>query len=435
MNARTTALTVLIACRRQGAWSNGILKEYIQRDRLDRRDAALCAQISYGVMQNEALLDDLIGQCLTKPNAKLQPIVRDILRIGAYQLLFLDRVPANAAVNEAVEACKRSANPKAAGLVNAVLRRFAGKKDELHRPRSLSVRYSHPEELVELLRQSVGEQKLEAFLAADNSVPETVFQCNPLKADCERVEKELDQYGVRYRRHAWLPGAYLVSGTGDVETLPIFSEGRVYVQDPAAKLAVLASGVQAGMRVLDCCAAPGGKSFAAAMQMENRGSVLSCDIHAHKTALIEKGAQRLGISIIQAQTADAAQENPTWLEMFDTVIADVPCSGLGVIRKKPDIRYRDLEQTQRLPEIQREILENVSRYVRPGGVLLYSTCTVLKRENEAVAESFLQSHPEFSPESFPVFDPLSAPQNGMLTLLPCTDQCDGFFICKMRRSK
>lgn len=205
------------------------------------------------------------------------------------------------------------------------------------------------------------------------------------------------------------------------------------MQDPSARLAVMAAGILPGMKVLDCCAAPGGKSFAAAIAMENRGSITSCDIHAHKISLIEKGAQRLGISIINACQADASAFCDAFSAAFDVVIADVPCSGLGVIRKKPDIRYKDLAPLEKLPVVQAAILENVSRYVKPGGILLYSTCTVLRRENEDVVGAFCARHPQFRPETFPVPEGLEADNGGMMSLYPHRHNADGFFICKLRK--
>ena len=403
MNARTTALSALIAVRRQNAWADGALKEYIARDRLSRRDAALAARLVYGVVQNRLLLDFDLAQVVSSPLAKLQPVVLDILRLGAYQILFLDKIPVSAAVNEAVEQTKTYANKRAAGLVNGSL------------------------------RASMDEETLEAFLAADNDIPKTALQCNPLIAAPEQVASALDEAQIPYEPHPWLPGCFLVSGTGNLEALPLFQSGAVYVQDPAAKLAALASGAAPGMRVLDCCAAPGGKSFAAAMQMENTGSILSCDLHPHKIALIEKNAARLGISILKAETRSAAEFDPALENGFDLVIADVPCSGLGVIRKKPDIRYKPLDAIERLPAVQTAILENVCRYVRPGGTLLYSTCTVRKEENEDVARTFLLAHPEFSPEPFAVPAGLDLKNEGYATVLPQKHAADGFFICKLRR--
>lgn len=435
MSARTTALCALIATRRQGAWSDGILKEYVQRDRLERRDAALAATLTYGVMQNRMLLDHYLEQVVSGGLSRLQPAMLDILRLGAYQILLLDKIPDSAAVNEAVEQTKRYVNQKAAGMTNGALRALSRKKGSLNEPRDLATKYSHPQALVELLMQSVGENQIESFLRADNEPAPTCLQINPLLSDPDEVERALTEQEILFRKHPWLPGCYLVTGTGNLARLELFTSGKVYVQDASAKLAAMAAGVQPGMCVLDTCAAPGGKSFALAMEMKNEGSVTSCDIHAHKISLIEKGAERLGISIITAREADASKFQEDFKDGFDVVVADVPCSGLGVIRKKPDIRYKDLAPTERLPAVQAAILENVSRYVRPGGALLYSTCTVLRRENEDVANAFLARHPEFQLEAFTVPAALGGQNGGMLTLYPHLHAADGFFICKLRKNK
>ena len=435
MSARTTALCVLIATRRQGAWSDGILKEYVQRDRLERRDAALAAALTYGVMQNRMLLDHYLEQVVSGGLSRLQPAMLDILRLGAYQILLLDKIPDSAAVNEAVEQTKRYVNQKAAGMTNGALRALSRKKESLEAPKDFATKYSHPQALVDLLTDSVGRGQIESFLRADNEPAPTCLQINPLLSDPDEIERALTEQEILVRKHPWLPGCYLVTGTGNLARLELFTSGKVYVQDASAKLAAMAAGVRPGMRVLDTCAAPGGKSFALAMEMKNEGSVTSCDIHAHKISLIEKGAERLGISIITAREADASNFQKEFKESFDVVVADVPCSGLGVIRKKPDIRYKDLAPTERLPAVQAAILENVSRYVRPGGALLYSTCTVLRRENEDVANAFLARHPAFHLEAFTVPDGLGGQNGGMLTLYPHVHEADGFFICKLRKNK
>lgn len=435
MSARTTALSALIALRRQKAWADGALKEYIARDRLDRRDAALAARLLYGVVQNRMLLDFYLEQVVTCGIKQLQPIVLDILRLGAYQLLLMDKIPVSAAVNEAVEQTKRYANRRAAGLVNGTLRTLARSREQLAQPQTLSVRYSHPQPLIDALRASFDDAQLAAFLAANNTAAKTALQCNPLKTTPALVEQALTNAQIPFVPHPWQAGCYLVSGTGNIEALELFRSGAVYVQDPAAKLAALVSGVAPGMRVLDVCAAPGGKSFAAAMQMQNEGSVLSCDLHAHKLALIEKNAERLGISILRAEQHDATKLTPELCEQFDLVIADVPCSGLGVIRKKPDIRYKTLDSIERLPQVQRAILDTVQQYVRPGGVLLYSTCTVRKEENEDVVKSFTADHPQFCMEPFRVPEGLALENDGYVTLLPHLHEADGFFICKLRKQK
>ena len=430
MNARDTALAALLACRRQNAWSDGVLKEYIRRDGLDRRDAALASRLCYGVLQNRSLLDHYLQSFVRGKLSKLQPVVLDILRLGAYQLACMDKIPVSAAVNSAVEQTKKYANQKAAGLVNGVLRSMS-RAEKLPEPEDLATKYSHPQELVELLRQTVGEEELEDLLRADNEIPATAVQVNTLRATYAEAEAALIAAGAACRRHPVLDDCILVTGTGSLELLEPFKNGWVYVQDAGAHMAAAAAGIRPNMTVLDCCAAPGGKSFAAAIAMQDQGTIVSCDLHNHKIKLIDAGAERLGITCIEALAHDATAFEQKWEAQFDVVIADVPCSGLGVIRKKPDIRYKDLKQTENLPIIQRKILDTVCRYVKPGGVLLYSTCTLLARENQDVARAFLHEHPEFRAEKLPL--PVAEDETGMVTLYPHRHETDGFFICRLRR--
>jgi len=302
----------------------------------------------------------------------------------------------------------------------------------LKEPVKLSDRFSHPQKLIDALGDYVGKERLEAMLEANNQAPDTVVQVNTLRTSKEALAEMLEAEGVHVESHSWMPHCLVLSGTGDLEKLSSFQKGLFYVQDCAAKLAVLCAGIAPGMKVLDCCAAPGGKSFAAAIQMKNQGSITSCDIHPHKIDLIQKGADRLGLTIIAPQLQDASQEAPQWVEAMDVVIADVPCSGLGVIRKKPDIRYKDLSRIDGLPRVQSAILDQQAAYVRPGGVLLYSTCTILRQENEAVVEDFLKKHPEFEPEALNL--PRECGLEGpMATFLPCCQDTDGFFIAKLRK--
>ena len=426
MTARDAALKALIACRKGGAWSDGALKELLTG--MDRRDAALASRLCYGVLQNRMLLDFWIAAFA---KGKLQPVVQDVLRLAVYQLRFTDKIPASAAVNEAVEQTKRLANPAAARLVNGVLRSML--RSELPTPEDIATNYSHPQALVELFEAQFGAEKTERLLQSHNEAPQTVLQVNTLIADEKQVLDELERNGANAQKHPWLDNCVTVSGTGDLEHMDAYRNGWFYAQDAAARLAVEAAGLQPGMQVLDCCAAPGGKSFAAAIAMGNAGSLFSCDIHPHKLKLIENGASRLHISVINTRLQDAAQPVKEWENQMDAVLADVPCSGLGVIRKKPDIRYKDLAQTERLPELQSAILRQQAAYVRPGGVLLYSTCTILRRENEEVCERFLADNPDFSTEIVH-FPPASGiPDAAMTTLLPCDHGTDGFFICKFRR--
>lgn len=425
--ARDAALRALIACRRQGAWSQAALNESVRG--LERRDAALASQLCYGVLQNRLLLQFRLSAFV---HGKLQPVVEDILLLALYQICFLDRVPASAAVNEAVEQTKRMANPQAARLVNAVLRTIL-RAETLPEPKDMATEYSHPAALVALLTEQFGAEKTRALLQSHNEAPNTVLQVNTLRATAAQVAQSLTDIGAAWQVHPWLKNCLTVTGTGSPENTEAYQKGWFYVQDAAARLAVEVAELQPGMRVLDCCAAPGGKSFAAAVAMENRGQIVSCDIHPHKIKLLEAGAARLGVTCMEARLQDARQSVDAWTETFDAVLVDAPCSGLGVIRKKPDIRYKDLKQTEALPPLQSAVLAQQANYVRPGGVLIYSTCTILRRENEAVAERFLKEHPNFCAETVHYPDGSGIPDGAMTTLLPCDYGTDGFFITKFRR--
>ncbi len=435
MGARETALNALIACRKQGAWSNGVLKDYILRDRLDRREAALATRLSYGVLQNRGLLDFYLKQLLTGKVKDLHPLVRDILHLGLYQIYQMDKIPQSAAVNESVGLAKKYCRSQkfAPGLVNAVLRGAVRTKGTLKEPVKLADRYSHPAELISLLADYVGKDKLEAMLRANNEAPKTVVQVNTLRTDLASLQEKLAAEGVDAQCHGWMENCLVLSGTGNLEQLESFRQGLFYVQDPAAKLSVLCAEIPADARILDCCGAPGGKSFAAAMVLGGRGSITTCDVHPHKTALIENGAERLGLKNLQTRCQDATKPVEQWVEQMDVVLADVPCSGYGIIRKKPDIRYKKPADMEALPQLQLAILQNQARYVKPGGTLLYSTCTLLYRENEGVVKAFLEQNPEFYPE--PLKLPAVFPQNTgpMLTLVPGEFDTDGFFICRLRR--
>ena len=436
MGARETALNALIACRKEAAWSNGVLKEYIVRDRLDRRDAALAAKLCYGVLQNRNKLDFYLKQLLTGKLKDLHPVVHDILHLGLYQIYELDKVPDNAAVSESVDLAKKYCKKQrfAPGLVNGVLRSAVKTKGTLKEPASLEDRYSHPWELIKLLREYVGKDRIEMMLKANNEAPQTIIQVNTLKIATQALKQRLAEENVEAEIHPWMPDCLVLGSTGDLEKLPAFRDGLFYVQDPAAKLSVLCAELpKAEIRILDCCAAPGGKSFAAAMATAGKGSIISCDIHEHKVPLIRKGADRLGIENHEACQQDASENVPEWNDSFDAVIADVPCSGYGIIRKKPDIRYKNPDDMVELPELQLAILKNQARYVKPGGILMYSTCTLVRAENEGVVESFLQENKDYDLEPLPLPAVFPKNESGMLALVPGEYDTDGFFIARMRR--
>ena len=437
MSARETALQVLKNCRAEGAWVNSALKEQLARDRLDRRDAALATNLAYGVLQNRTLLDHYLQQLLTGRLKDLRPVLRDILHLGLYQILFLDKIPESAAVNESVELAKRYCKKQknAAPLVNGVLRNAARSRDTLIPPADLATKYSHPASLVALFKSYVGEERLEKMLQANNAAPATVIQVNTLKTTAAALMARLEREGVEAAPHGWMENCLVLKSTGALEKLPAFLDGEFYVQDAAARLAVDCARIPEGdWLVTDCCAAPGGKSFAAAVALGGKGRIVSSDIHEHKVPLMEKGAQRLGFANVYPRHFDATVFDPALEGRVDFALVDVPCSGYGIIRKKPDIREKDPDTMKELPALQLEILRNQARYVRPGGVLIYSTCTLVRRENEGVVEKFLKQNPEFSLE--PLMLPTEFGENttGMLALVPGQHDTDGFFIARLRRS-
>lgn len=436
-NARETALSVLADCRRGGAWVDGALKHALRRSGLDARDRALCTQLAYGVTQYRLLLDAHLDRCLKNGVKKTEPLLLDILRLGAYQILCMDRIPASAAVNEAVEMAKAHRLGHAAGMVNGVLRSVARRKDEPLSFRDdtqrLSIETSHPRWLVERMTALLGAEEAERFLRANNEPAPMTAQRNNLMTDEAGLLAAWQGEGVTYAPHPWLPGCFTVSGTGDLEALESFRRGYFTVQDASARLAALCAAPAPGARVIDVCAAPGGKSFAMAMAMENRGSILSCDMEEHKLRLLELGAQRLGVQILTARLADGRVNDPALNDSADVVLCDVPCSGLGIIRKKPDIRWKDERDAAALPALQRAILDNAARYVRPGGTLVYSTCTVLPEENEGVSHAFLAAHPDFSCEVISLSIGGGARAFGEVTLWPQRHGSDGFYICRMKR--
>ena len=437
-SARITALRVLVSCRSNGAWADAALKAQISRDGLSGPDAALCSRIVYGVMQHQMLLDFYIGAyCSQKPD-HLQPPLLEILRIGAYQILFLDKIPDSAAVNTSVELAKLSKRGQASGLVNAVLRKISQNKealppipdrDEIQR---LSIQYSHPKWLTKRMVTLLGREEAERFLASNNEIAPLTVQVNPLKTTTESLTEELRQAGIEVHPHAWVPDCLELSGTGDLTALPAFRDGKFLVQDPAARLVSLIANIRPGLKVLDVCAAPGGKSLSAAFAMTGQGDILSCDLHENKLKRIQESADRLGADIITTRAADGRVFQPEWEAAFDVVLVDAPCSGLGIIRKKPDTRYKKADDLFTLPVIQSAILDNSARYVRPGGTLVYSTCTILPEENEQVTQAFLAEHTDFT------MSPIELPQpvgttSGALTLWPQRHDTDGFYICRMTR--
>ena len=435
--AREIAVLTLTACQRQGAWSDGHLKRMLREYRLDRREAALATKLCFGVLQTQMLLDWHLSRFSNRQLDQLEPKIHNILRVAVYQLLFLDKIPASATVNEAVKLARaHSRNPRTAGMVNGVLRALL-RQMPLPEPEgqdaldTLAIRTSHPRWLVEAFSSRLGTEGAKALLEADNHGAPMAVQVNTCRIPAEALCARLEGEGVAARPHPWMPDCLILENSGNLEELDAFRQGLFYVQDCAARLAVTAAALAPGERVLDCCAAPGGKSFAAALDLTDRGEVVCCDIHPHKIGLMEAGKTRLGLNCLCPTLHSAVEPRAEWLNAFDAVIADVPCSGLGIIRKKPDIRYKAPAPLAGLPTVQSRILAQNAQYVRPGGRLIYSTCTLLERENEAVVEAFVRDHPDFSLEEFTL--PHWGRQEGIMTFWPHIHDTDGFFIAKLRR--
>ena len=423
-SARQAAAQALLQVERQGGYSNIVFGNLVRKYHLAGQDSALAAALFYGALERIFTLDYVISHYTGKPMAKLTPEVAQILRITFYQLLYLDGIPDRAAVSEGVSLTRRMGCGSASGFVNGVCRSFL--RDGKQIPpasgdQALEVKWSCPIWLISLLRDSYGMEEAEKILAGFLGRKTLYARLNPLKATREQLQRSLESQGVGCRWDNEMDGCLALEHTGDLENLTAFREGWFHIQDKACQQAVEALSPRPGERVLDVCSAPGSKAFTMAQLMENRGEVIACDIYPHKLELIRQGARRLGISIVRAEQRDGTQSQED-LGLFDRVLCDVPCSGLGILGKKPEIRLKQPEELRELPRLQGKILSTAARRVKPGGKLLYSTCTLNPSENERVVEQFLSEEKEFS----------CAGGFGV-TLLPFEGDRDGFFYALLER--
>ena len=422
--ARELAGAVLLRCERAGQYSNLALDAALRRAGLPEHDRALATALVYGVLERRLTLDDWIDRLSSRPPERISLPVRTQLRLGLYQLAYLDRVPDHAAVSEAV----RLAGRQAGGFVNALLREFIRRGRRLPPPdraanpvRFLSVTYSVCPPLCRRLLEAFGEARTEALLAASFSHPGLTLRVNTLRASREELAARLEAAGLRA-----LPtprsrsGLYLPGGASPA-ALPGFAQGLFFVQDEASQLCVEALDARPGMRVLDSCACPGSKSFGAAIDMRDDGELVCCDLHASKLPLLVSGAARLGLHILRPMRRDAREPCPEWTGRFDRVLCDVPCSGYGVMAKKPELRYKDPAASAALPDIQLAILRRSAEFLSPGGRLVYSTCTVLPDENRGNIDRFLAAAPGWR-------------LAGEIPLYPDTDRTDGFYIAVLERA-
>ena len=421
-NPRAAAVAALVR-QEQDGFSNLVLDAELRRQKLEGRDKAFAGAIFYTVLEHQGTLDFILEQFLPKGLARLDPQVREILRAALAQARYM-QVPVSAAVNEAVKLTRTFKKASASGLVNAVLRKACNYDLETARFRNetqrLMVLGSAGQDVAEFLRTHYPEEALGILThTADGGC--TSLRANCLKTDAAALCEKLLESGVKSAQPGLVPGSVLAKFEGSPAEHPLFKEGCFHVEGQASQLAALCVEAKPGDTVIDLCAAPGGKSLAMAEQMENRGALLAMDLYEHKLSLIEKHAQSAGITIVQTRCHDSRECLETYIGCADRVLADVPCSGFGVLRRKPEIKYKETSELTELVKIQKQILAAAAAYVKPGGTLVYSTCTINPAENDRQTAAFLAAHEEFHKTEEQQF----LPQMGM----------DGLYYCKMKRAE
>ena len=398
---RHLAATALLQAERRGAWSNLSLDSHLRRSDLTPADAAFASALFYGVIERRLTLDACIAAHSSQRVRGLSPQVLCALRVGVYQLLYM-QIPDHAALSESVELVRGLGKSQASGFVNGVLRSFLRSGKTIPLPTTgtlaeqLSIEYSCPVPLVEILLGVHGEDTTRRFLADSLGRPPVAVRVNTIRTDPPTLAARLEEEGVKATPHPQLPECLLLESTRAIAELPSFREGLFHVQDISSQLCVATLGLEPGMRVLDTCAAPGGKTFTAAQIMQNTGEIIACDLHEKRVGLISRRAQEMGLSCIKTSCRDMSSYHSD-LGSFDAVLCDLPCSGYGVIRRKPEIKYKHPSEFANISTLQYNILESSAQYCREGATLLYSTCTFNPVENSAVTDRFAREHPQFSP--------------------------------------
>ncbi len=434
-SARQIAYEILLKIEVNEAYSNLAIDSAVKMYNPDSTDCAFISRLVYGVTERKLTLDYVISEYLTKSIKNTKPEIITILRLGAYQLLFMNKIPQSAAVNESVKLAKANKFEFASGLVNAVLRKVAGKglvvNENLSETEKISVQYSIPEDTVKFLIHHYGKYNTVAFLKNTLEPKEIFIRVNTVKITTEELKALLKKENVKVF-DTYLENALKIEISNAVYNLESFKNGFFHIEDLSSQLCVEALELFEGATAIDVCAAPGGKSFTAAEYMKNKGVLYSCDIYSHRTELINEGAQRLGLNNIKPFVNDATVFNVD-LPKMDRVLCDVPCSGLGIIGKKPEIKYKKLDDAKSLLPIQKQILQTSSKYVKNGGRLVYSTCSVNPNENRKICDTFLKETPDFySVKVLPNIE-RAVDEGDYLTLFPHKNNCDGFFIAAFQR--
>lgn len=452
--ARNAALQVLLSVEKEGAYANLELQKLARTGKLSPQDTSLLTELVYGTLRRQGTLDWVIDQYSKVPVSRMNYIIRNIVRMGVYQLLYLDKVPPRAVCNEAVELAKSRGIRGLAGFVNGLLRTISRKKGEIAYPDPveepalfLSLKHSHPLWLVERWLERFGWEETTALCKANNEPPPVVLRCNTLKTTPEQLLKQLTKEGLVVHPSALVQEGVIVEKAAHLPELKSFQAGLFTVQDESSMIASLVLNPTPGSLVVDACSGPGGKTTHLAQLMKNEGRILAFDVHQHRLDLIEAACKRLGVTIVETVLLDARKLPEKIGERADYLLVDVPCSGLGVIRRRPELRWR--VEPGDLPlhaQQQLEILGQAASCLKPGGKLVYSTCSTEPEENTGVVNSFLMEYTEFVPEDlsellpFPLVDgrdQLNA-KKGYLQLLPHRHGTDGFFLScfrKVRKSR
>lgn len=443
--ARECALSILLQMETEKAYSNLLLNQRLEKSGLDDRDRRFVTELVYGTIQRRYSLDWVLNQLVKKGIDSLEDWVKEALRLGLYQLMFLDKVPERAAVHSTVQLAKTRGHEGIARLVNGVLRSFLRQRSQFSLPqgkdiRSKAIRYSHPEWLIRRMEQVYGEETTAQMLEATLTPSSLSLRVNALKINRETFLQKWGEFSQGEVAPSMVsPNGVLLSHGGNPAKTEWFQDGFCTIQDQSSMLVADVLDPQPGMHILDACAAPGGKATHLAEKMDNQGVVIACDVQPHKLKLIQSNADRLGTSIIETTVMDSRTASQHFApETFDAVLLDAPCSGLGVIQRKPEIKWnKDGNAIRELVHIQKELLEAVAALVKPGGVLVYSTCTLEPKENEEQIKMFLATHPGFSVD--PNIKRYLTPKvrerailgKGWMQILPHHFGSDGFFIARL----
>ncbi len=432
---RQKAFEILFKIHSSNAYSNLTLDTYLQKDDIESRDKALISALVYGVCERQITLDFNLSLYLKQPIKKLKPEVLICLRLGAYQILFMDKIPVSAAINESVELVKGNRAQFASGLVNAVLRKVSSNGLVLPEESSdnyFSVKYSCPDWLVKMWINEYGRKNAEDILSCSLGEVPVYIRVNNLKTSVDDLINILKDEGVEAEKCSSIDNALVLKKQGSIESLDSFKKGLFHVQDLSSQFCCKMLDVKKGERVLDVCSAPGGKAFTFCEYMNDEGTVKACDIYSSRVNLINNGAERLGLKSIETCVSDASVFNDSF-GTFDKVLCDVPCSGLGIIRRKPEIKYKSLAEIENLYDLQYRILSIASEYVKNGGRLVYSTCSLNPKENTEICKKFLEENKDFVSVEICDAEKFGIVCDNTLTVMPAKNDSDGFFVALFER--